>query len=157
MSSTLELLDALSHTDVFQGVEHTILEQVCSISELKEVTSGTPIFREGESGTDLFVVVAGAVELTTVIQRGEEQRLALLDRGQIFGELACFDELPRSATACAFVDSVVLKVPGPPLRDLITSSPALAAALLKNLVKKVSLRLRDADQEIRSLTAVKRV
>lgn len=152
-SSSVELRDILAQTDVFQAVSDPILDQVCAIGRLETAPSGTLIFEEGESGTDLFLVVSGAVELTTQIMRAGEQRLALLDRGQIFGELACFDELPRSASATAFVDSQILRIPGEPLQGLISGSPALAASLLKNIVRKISLRLRDADQEIRSLTA----
>jgi CRP-like cAMP-binding protein len=149
----IQFQDYLAQTDVFHALPAPTLEHVCKISRVEDFSSGTTIFQEGDLGTDLFLVISGAVELTTRMMRAGEQRLALLDRGQIFGELACFDDLPRSATATAFVDSQILRIPGPQLQELIATSPALAASLLKNLVKKVSLRLRDADQEIRTLTA----
>ncbi|MEB3223929.1 MAG: cyclic nucleotide-binding domain-containing protein [Candidatus Sericytochromatia bacterium] len=150
---TRELREILGETDVFAGVPAEVLEALLAAGTVESTTCGTALFHEGEPGQDLFLVLSGAIELTTSVRRAGEQRLALLDRGQIFGELACFDDLPRSATATAFVDAVVWRLPGPGLDVVLDRTPSLAATLLRNLVKKVSLRLRDADQEIRELRA----
>ncbi|MEB3330243.1 MAG: cyclic nucleotide-binding domain-containing protein [Candidatus Sericytochromatia bacterium] len=148
-----ELREVLGGTDVFSGVPGEVLDALVEAGTVEAVARGEQVFRENDPGRDLFLVLAGAVELTTSVRRAGEQRLALLDRGQIFGELACFDELPRSATATAFVDATVWRLPGPGLDAALARTPSLATSLLRNLVKKVSLRLRDADQEIRELRA----
>lgn len=153
MSPTPELRDILGHTDVFAGVPSATLDALLQTCRTEQLARGDVLFREGEPGEDMFLVITGAIELTTVVRRAGEQRLALLDRGQLFGELACFDELPRSATAAAFVDATVLRLPGSGLGAVLATTPELAVTLLGNLIKKVSLRLRDADQEIRELRA----
>ncbi|MEB3197932.1 MAG: cyclic nucleotide-binding domain-containing protein [Candidatus Sericytochromatia bacterium] len=153
MPDTDETRALMARTDVFLDVPEAVLEAVLGIARTESLRRGEEVFREGSAGEDMFLVLTGAIELTTEVGRTSTQRLALLDRGQIFGELACFDALPRSATATAFVDADLLRIPGSELRGLIAQNPGLAASLLRNLVKKLSLRLRDADQEIRSLSA----
>jgi CRP/FNR family transcriptional regulator len=148
-----DLREILGSTDVFSGVPGEVLDALAAVGSVEAVPRGESLFRENDAGQDLFLVLTGAIELTTSVRRAGEQRLALLDRGQIFGELACFDELPRSATATAFVDATVWRLPGAGLDTVLAQAPSLATSLLRNLVKKVSLRLRDADQEIRELRA----
>lgn len=153
MSPTSELREVLGDTDVFADVPAETLDALVAAGRTEHVPSGTVLFREGDPGSDLYLVLSGAVELTTAVRRAGEQRLALLDRGQLFGELACFDALPRSATATAFVDARVFRLPGQGLEAVLASSPGLATTLLRNVVRKISHRLRDADQEIRDLRA----
>lgn len=145
-------LELLTQVDIFQGVSASVLTELLNTAETLEVEAGDVLFREGEPGGAMYLVASGAIELTQSVKAQTEQRLALLDRGQIFGELSIFDDLPRSATAQAFVKSTVLRFPGANFHRLLDSEQALAPQLLRNLVKKLSLRLRDADQEIRELS-----
>lgn len=152
MTETPNTLELLKRVDIFHQVPEAPLLELLATAETVGVEKGDVIFREGEAGGTMYLVVSGAVELTKAVKGDQSQRLALLDRGQIFGELSLFDDLPRSATAQAFVKSTVLRFPGTAFDRLLTEQRELAPHLLRNLVKKLSLRLRDADEEIRELS-----
>lgn len=152
MSEPINTLDLLKRVDIFQDVPESVLQELLATAETRGYEKGEQIFREGEPGGTMFLVVAGAVELTKTVKREQEHRLAVLDRGQVFGELSLFDELPRSASAQAFVKTTLLVFPGATFNQLLDARHDLAPQLLRNLVKKLSLRLRDADEEIRELS-----
>ena len=61
---------------------------------------GEVIFREGDKGEGMYVIQAGKVKITKQTTSGEVT-LSVLEDGDIFGEMALFDKLPRSATATA--------------------------------------------------------
>ena len=164
MSESINTLELLTHVDIFAGIPESALLALLSTAETEGHEAGEVIFEEGSRGGAMFLVAAGAVELSTAVgsrldprraaagRGGEHQRLALLDRGQIFGELSLFDELPRSAQAQAFVKTTLLRFPASSFNRLLEEQPAIAPQLLHNIVKKLSLRLRDADLEIRELS-----
>ena len=152
MSDVINSLELLKRVDIFQGVPEAALEELLSTAQTVGYEKGAEIFAEGEPGFAMYLVVNGAVELTKAVSRSQAQRLALLDRGQVFGELSLFDDLPRSASATAFVKTTVMRFPGQAFHKLLDAEQALAPQLLRNLVKKLSLRLRDADEEIRELS-----
>ena len=155
MTETTNTLDLLKRVDIFYQVPEAVLLELLATAETTGVEKGEVIFREGEPGGTMYLVVSGAVELTKAVKADQAQRLALLDRGQIFGELSLFDDLPRSATAQAFVKTTLLRFPADAVNRLLDEQAALAPQLLRNLVKKLSLRLRDADEEIRELSRAK--
>jgi hypothetical protein len=71
---------------------------VAEILERRTLKGGDTVFREGEQGSSAFVVQSGEVVITKLID-GEENELATIGVGGIFGEMALIDEQPRMATA----------------------------------------------------------
>ncbi|HEY9721889.1 MAG TPA: cyclic nucleotide-binding domain-containing protein [Oscillatoriaceae cyanobacterium] len=150
--SSPNTLAMLQQVDIFQGVPAEALEELLATAETRGFERGETIFREREPGDAMYLVVEGAVELTQSTGPAADHRLALLDHGQIFGELALFDHLPRSATAEAFVKTTLLRFPAEAFDELLDNCSDIAPHLLRNLVRKLSLRLRDADQQINELS-----
>lgn len=104
---------------------------------------GSVIVREGEIGDCMYVVQSGAVEV--VQGAGEaEQRLAVLEAGDFFGEMAVFEKEVRSATVRAHGEARVLKVDRKTLLRRIQEDPHLAV----NILKTMSHRIRDANAEL---------
>ncbi len=101
--------------------------------------TGERIFEEGGAGDGLYVLESGAVEIAARSVPGRQHRLAVMDPGEYFGEMAVFDGGARSASAIALEESVLQFVPTPLLQELLERSPLLAAAL----VRDSSLRMRD--------------
>ena len=75
-----------------------------------KVSKGNTLFKEGDAGDRLYVVVAGKLKLGTTSSDGRENLLSILGPGEMFGELSLFDPGPRTATATAgaFLSSRVL-------------------------------------------------
>ena len=62
---------------------------------------GDVIFREGEASNAAYLVMSGAVRIVTGFQTPEEKAIAVLRKGEYFGEMGAIDSCPRSATAVA--------------------------------------------------------
>ena len=105
----------------------------------QEFAAGDQIFWEGDSGDGLYVVLEGSVEITAMSVPGRQHRLAVMEAGDYFGEMAVFDGGGRSATAVALTPTVVGFVATEAVREMLEHSPLLAAAL----VRDASLRMRE--------------
>lgn len=112
-------------------------------SEVQTFTDGEIIFNEGDSSSEMFVVRSGHVQISKRVG-GRAIQLAVLDRGEFFGEMSLLEGLPRSATARA-VGAVSLLVLRPgSLLVQIRRDPTFAFELLQQL----SGRIRDLDEKL---------
>lgn len=86
---------------LFESLSAEQVEKVAEIATGRDVAEGRPIFREGSTGDEMFVVVAGTVRISKEIPGAGEEALTLLGPGSYFGEMAAIDDAPRSADAVA--------------------------------------------------------
>ncbi len=105
----------------------------------KDYGDGETIVRQGEVGDCMYVVQAGQVEVVQDTDDGGEQRLAVLEIGDFFGEMAVFEREVRSATVRAVGEARVLKVDKRTLLRRIKEDPLLAV----NLLQTMSGRIRE--------------
>lgn len=105
------------------------------------------IVRQGEAADCMYIVQAGQVEI--LIERPEgDVRLATLETGDVFGEMALFSRAPRSATVRALGDARVLRVSKGGFLKRIHEDPSLAFRILQ----KMAERIRELDNEVVRLT-----
>jgi len=115
--------------------------------ELKE---GEYVFREGELGTEMYIINEGKVEI--INQVGDEQQvLAVLEKGDFFGEMSVLEELPRAASARAATDIRLLQINGSTFDQLLRGNPEIAVRMMR----KLSRRLRETDEMLRSVMGTK--
>jgi len=112
----------------------------------KVYASGEIIFNEGSIGEVMYVIQSGKVKITKRTDSGEVT-IATLGEGEIFGEMAVFDRLPRSATAIALGDARVLSVDKKKLFTTINRDPTLVFKMLESM----SQRIRRLDGELAKL------
>lgn len=111
--------------------------------------AGEIIFAEGETGCEMFVIQEGQVAISRHGREGEE-RLAVFEKGDFFGEMALLEEYPeRSATARALSDVVVLRLRRSDLQTLLERSPTVALRMMA----KLSERLRETNRRLELLAA----
>jgi CRP-like cAMP-binding protein len=101
---------------------------------------GGTVFRENEPGTDMFIIREGQIEILKSIS-GKDRVLAVLDEGDFFGEMSVLDDLPRSATARAKTDAVLLRIDRSTFDQMVRHNPEIPVRMLR----KLSRRLRAAD------------
>lgn len=101
------------------------------------VAKGDTVFREGDDGDRLYVVSDGKIKLTHAAPDGRETLLAVMGPGDMFGELSLFDPGPRTATASAVVDTMLLGLNHQSLRAWLTGRPEVAEALLRALAQRL--------------------
>ena len=114
----------------------------------KEYLAGELIFREGQPGSDLCIITAGRVAIRKRVQQ-HERVLAELGPGECFGEMALFDDAPRSATAVAVSEVTLLTLERSRFLSLTAQRPEIALEICKVL----SLRLREANEQLGRLAA----
>lgn len=114
--------------------------------QIKELKKGDILFREGEASDAMYVIKKGRIAITKVKGSGEIE-LAELGAGEMFGEMAFFDNKPRSAGARAKQDSEIIALPFSSLYAQFKTFPEW----LKAMVRNVNGKLRDANAKIRSL------
>ena len=117
-----------------------------SMSAVK-VAKGQILFKEGDAGDRLFVVVEGKLKLGTSSGDGRENLLSILGPGDMFGELSLFDPGPRTATATAVVDSRLLALANNQVIGWVTAHPQVSLQLLGRLAQ----RLRKANDVLSDL------
>jgi CRP-like cAMP-binding protein len=110
-----------------------------------KISKGQVLFKEGDPGDRLFVVVDGKLKLGTASSDGRENLLSILGPGDMFGELSLFDPGPRTATATAVVDSKLLALANDRVIGWVTDHPSL------QLLKRLSQRLRRANDVLSDL------
>ena len=112
----------------------------------KTYKDGEIICREGEEGRSMYVVQSGKVNVVKKITDGELV-LKTLETGDIFGEMALFDHLPRSATVRAEGEAVVLSIDKKGFFAKASKDPTLAF----NILEGMSKRIRELDNEVARL------
>jgi len=110
--------------------------------------AGEPIVRQGEKGSQMYVLQRGRVEVIRESE-GREDRLGLLGPGAVFGEMAIFEREVRSATIRAVEDSRVLTIDRRTFLRRVQEDPSLAFHILRSL----SGRVRELDDEVSRLRA----
>jgi NTE family protein len=123
-----ELLGLVMQLPLFADLTPELAALVAARARRRTVSRGDILCRTGEPGNEFFVIVRGAVHISSVGERGEE-RVAELGAGEWFGEMALITGEPRSATAVAARDTTLLVLARADLQALLARDPALALAL----------------------------
>jgi CRP-like cAMP-binding protein len=106
--------------------------------------SGEYVFREGDTGSELFIVHEGKVEIVASSEVGE-RRFAILEKGDFFGEMSLLEDLPRNASAKALTEVKLVRVDRTRFDRMLRRDPEIAVRIMR----KLSRRLRDADRLLR--------
>ena len=103
------------------------------------------LFKEGDIGTEMFIIQHGQVEILKSVD-GVEKRLAVLEKGDFFGEMAVLEDLPRTASARSLTDSKLLQINGSTFDQMLRSNPEIAVRMMR----KLSRRLRKSGSELQA-------
>jgi CRP/FNR family transcriptional regulator, cyclic AMP receptor protein len=134
----------IADVELFRDIAPSDIETLVGASEVRTFNRGDIIFTEGEEPAELFVVLSGRIAIANKSLDGRESVIALMERGDLFGEMPLFDGLNRSAEARALEVSDVVAIPYSPLRSLYESQPEL----LWNVVALLATRLRNTDEAL---------
>jgi CRP/FNR family transcriptional regulator, cyclic AMP receptor protein len=114
-------------------------ERLAACCSLRRFRAREVVVREGERAQSLYIVARGSLE----VRRGDK-RIAQIPEGSVFGEQAFFDGEPRSASVVAVSNGELLELGAADLEQLAARDPQLARAVLFDLGRILSLRLRAA-------------
>jgi CRP-like cAMP-binding protein len=118
---------------------------------LSRYTKGQVLFREGEEGEDMYIIQSGKIAIKKKVKDGPDATLAILEKGDFFGEMAVLERLPRSASAEVVEDGDLIKIDNEIFGDMIKANPEIAIRMLR----KYSIRLRETNRQIEAILAAK--
>jgi CRP/FNR family transcriptional regulator/CRP/FNR family cyclic AMP-dependent transcriptional regulator len=119
----------------FGGISEKYLEKIIDDFGILQVSENEVIICQGDTSTDLYIILRGKVKVTLMSEEGEEYILTDLEEGDIFGEISLIDGMPRSATVVAEEDSTFAVLKRERLIDGIKQDPMIALDLLATLVR----------------------
>ena len=137
--------------DLFKerGLSAAEMKLLATFSNEERFTAGSMIFREGDRGDKLFIVLDGRVRISKFIPGVGEEALTVLDRGDFFGEMALIDDKVRSADAKAHeADATVLSIDRATLNEILSMDPNASLQFLNLLCRMISRRLREINEKI---------
>ena len=136
--------DLLARVPVFETLAPADLERVADVAVPRRFGARDVVFREGDDSDTCYVVRSGHARAVREHADGRQITLATFGPGDIFGELAMFDDERRSATVEAVDALDVLGIPGVDMRALLTRHPEIAVKLVISLGR----RLRAANERL---------
>jgi CRP-like cAMP-binding protein len=151
MADVIELLRGVA---IFKDLDDGELARVAEVCRNQEFVSGEFIFKEGESGNRLYLIVEGEVRISRTIPGSGEEALAVLKRGSLFGEMAVFDRSERSTDAISNGGTKCLTIARSDFELLLDFNRDIAYKVLWACVRLLSVRLRSTNDSLRSFLAM---
>jgi CRP-like cAMP-binding protein len=131
----------LAQSELFSALDTDALRRVVAGARSARYRRNDVIFSEGDEADELYLVRSGRIAIGKQSPDGRESLVALMEEGDLFGEMPLFDGEPRSAQARALEASELLRVPYPPIKAVLEERPEL----LWEVVAILSRRLRSTD------------
>ncbi|APF20932.1 putative transcriptional regulator, Crp/Fnr family [Caldithrix abyssi DSM 13497] len=143
-----DILSVLKRIPLFQDLSKKELRQLERILHQRTYREGEVVFNEGDPGVGMYIIEEGEVRITL----GRDQRvLAVLSKGDFFGEMALLLEAPRTASAIASKPSILYGFFQPDLFSILETYPRTGNKILLRLSQMIAERLRRSNIENREL------
>ena len=132
-----------------QGLSSKELTTLATFSKELRFESGASLFSEGDDGHEMYVVLEGKVLISKYIPGAGEEALAILERGDFFGEMSLIDGEPRSADARAYGGQLtVLALDQETVREVLAMDPHAALEFMQLLCRLVAKRIREIVEKV---------
>ncbi|MBF2087897.1 MAG: Crp/Fnr family transcriptional regulator [Synechococcales cyanobacterium K44_A2020_017] len=138
----------------FQGLPEESVNQATNQVVVRAHPAGQVILLENDWGSSVYFILDGWVKIRTYNLDGREITLNILGKGELFGEMAPLDEVPRSTDVLTLAETVIGNMPAQDFVKLISSEPQAGIHLAKLMARRLRqvnrrLRLREADSVAR--------
>jgi len=142
MENTNLTIENLRSNSLFKYISDNDLQKISKTLKEETFSAGTVIFNEHTRGERLFLILDGRVKISKITKSGLETPLAILGKGDFFGEMELIEDLDRSARTTALENTVVAGISNHDFDNLIKTNHIVAL----NLLKAISRRLRSTDE-----------
>ena len=132
MITTIERVLFLKRVDLFSQLHGEKLAQVSQIAREIDFRKGARIFNEGDMGNSLYLIMNGTVDVIK-----NSRKIASLNEGECFGEMAILDSEPRSATIIASSDIVCLEISRDDFYELMADEHEISHGIIKVLIRRL--------------------
>jgi CRP/FNR family transcriptional regulator, cyclic AMP receptor protein len=125
-------VDSLRRSPLFENLSKEELEYLAKATEDLEVEAGKVLCREGEPAMEFFVIIDGTVEVTR-----DGRTLSTLRDGDFFGEIALFEDMPRTATVTATAPLRFFVLTRQSFWSMVDHMPQVERKILRALAKRL--------------------
>ena len=143
-----ELAAQLGRSVLFNGLNADDLRRLAGIARAVSLPEGAALFEQGEESEGLYIISSGIVRIYLTAEDGREATINLLEAGEVIGEIAILDGLPRSAGAAALTDTTLVFIPNAPFCEMIDTSPKLNRQVILMLCERLRAANGLVDQAI---------
>jgi CRP-like cAMP-binding protein len=143
-----EIVSALGRTVLFNGLSDGELKRLAAIARVTALPAGAVLFNQGDGSDGLYVITSGIVRIYLTSADGREATINLSEEGEVIGEMALLDGLPRSAGAASLTDARLIFIPREPFMTLLEGSSRLARQIIITLCERLRATNAQVDQAI---------
>lgn len=129
--------DLIRSIPMFEGLSEDDLEHLASELVERRFKGGEMVFDQGDAGSAMYIVAHGHVNIHLPGENSRRVSLKDVARGEYFGELALFDDKPRSASALATTDALLLELSRDTLSSYLERRPRAATAILRTMAERL--------------------
>lgn len=155
-------VDALKKVAILSDLTEKELEHILAISKIIEVPSGDIIMTEGEVGSTMYFFVGGEVKVSKNLTlkigkkgfgKAEKSMVKLkAEHVSFFGDMAMFQDEPRSATITASIDCTLYEITRASFTEFCNNFPEQGVKVLQRIASTMSGRVRKGNEDILKLT-----
>lgn len=142
-----DLKKSLLAIPIFKSLNKRDLSSFMSIIHNRNYLAGEYIFYQGDPGIGLYIIREGEVEIVRENEQGDKVTLAVIQKGDFFGELALIDGEKRSASAIAKTDARLSVIFKPDLDEFIEKYPKKGIKILQGIAEITTVRLRTLNED----------
>lgn len=143
-----ELFDMVANVAIFNHFESAEIRQLIRHMHAYAAPAGKTIFREGDPGAYMGVLVSGSIEVRKQSEDGRECAIAVITPGKTFGEMSLIDGQPYSASTRTVQPSTIVLITRDNFMQCVQRHPALGVKLLMEIARLLSMRLRQTSGQL---------
>ncbi|MGE0154502.1 MAG: Crp/Fnr family transcriptional regulator [Reyranellaceae bacterium] len=122
---------------IFRDVDEAAVDRLAAVAQVRTLERGQLLFSQGDDGNALYAVAGGLVRIWIGGAAGKELTLAMMEQGDVFGEIALLDGLSRTTSATAAADCSLLVLGRAPFLEVLRSDGNLAQHLIELLCERM--------------------
>jgi CRP-like cAMP-binding protein len=146
-SSAPSKLWYLKHIQLFSGLSQAEMREMERITHMQEVKKRQPLYLPGDPSSNVYLLKRGRIKIANTALSGKEVTFAILESGEIFGELEVLEDKPRETAAEALDDTLLCVIRREDFERYLRTHPDLSA----KLTKLIGLRLRKIQSRVEDL------
>lgn len=148
------VLGVLSEIELFSEIDYNSLVILSNLFEERVYNQAEIIFKEDSIGTSMMMITSGEVRISQIPDPQTEEALIILKKGDVFGEMALLEDMPRSATAIANTNVIIFEVQREKFLSFLENNKEAGVKILMKLAKILSSRLRETDAKVKAFVSL---
>lgn len=148
------VLSILKEMELFSEIDYNSLVILSNLFKERVYNQAEIIFKEDSIGTSMMMITSGEVRISQISDQQTEEALIVLKKGDVFGEMALLDDMPRSATAIANTNVIIFEIQRERFLNFIENNKEAGVKILMKLAKILSSRLRETDAKVKAFVSL---